>query len=199
MNEPNEGFLASIMFFDKASKPLSFDSRPLCVQCLERNFKIRWTRDDKNKTVPKTIRTQPITAARADQRQGQWPAAAKQHRQMAKHKPDWSIASPCHATHMQHTRATQSTQHATGALFQRSAHVACRVGCVLCVLAWQGHATQPSRFQSLEPATHERSMHPKALFLPHKYQGPFSDTALRHYKWYMGHAATATYICMMQL
>ena len=32
-------------------------------------------------------------------------------------KYDGCVAWPCHATHMQHTRNTQSTQHATRALF----------------------------------------------------------------------------------
>ena len=50
------------------------------------------------------------------------------------------------------------------------------LGCVDCVLrvccmwvAWQGHATQPSYFQSPAPATRKSSMRPKVLHLPHKY------------------------------
>ena len=36
-------------------------------------------------------------------------------------------------------------------------------------VAWQGHATQPSYFQSPAPATQKSGMRPKVLHLPHKY------------------------------
>ena len=62
-------------------------------------------------------------------------------------------------------------------IYRKSARVACCVDCVLRVccmwVAWQGHATEPSYFQSLAPATQKSSMHPKALHLPHKYHRNF--------------------------
>ena len=58
-------------------------------------------------------------------------------------------------------------------IYRKSARVACCVDCVLRVccmwVAWQGHATQPSYFQSPAPATQKSSMRPKVLHLPHKY------------------------------
>ena len=155
-------------------------------------------------------------------------------------KYDGCVAWPCHATHMQHTRNTQSTQHATRALFlfcvagsmmavlrgpamqltcnthathsqhnTQHEHFSCkfsmnvrisrglprirslnanirflahdahfdweftgkvlvlRVVLTVCCMwvAWQGHATQPSYFQSPAPATQKSSMHPKVLHL----------------------------------
>ena len=58
-------------------------------------------------------------------------------------------------------------------IYRKSARVACCVDCVLRVccmwVAWQGHATQPSYFQSPAPATQKSGMRPKVLHLPHKY------------------------------
>ena len=58
-------------------------------------------------------------------------------------------------------------------IYRKSARVACYVDCVLRVccmwVAWQGHATQPSYFQSPAPATQKSGMRPKVLHLPHKY------------------------------
>ena len=58
-------------------------------------------------------------------------------------------------------------------IYRESPRVACRVDCVLRVccmwVAWQGHATQPSCFQSLAPATQKSSIDPKVLRLPHEY------------------------------
>ena len=73
-------------------------------------------------------------------------------------------------------------------IYRKSARVACCVDCVLRVccmwVAWQGHATQPSYFQSPASATQKSSMHPKVLHLPHKYHRffyPICNSDCCHY------------------
>ena len=60
-----------------------------------------------------------------------------------------------------------------------------RVVLTVCCVALQGHATQPSCFQSLAPATQKSSINPKVLRLPRKCQ--------RHLRTLCSHTAAKTH------